>query len=116
MYACIRESGHGFFEGVCTQAIHLSIPATQESRVPLSGRRGGKAHEVDVRVHDDPVRFTIGPRDVSVQAHRNHVATPSHRSLSFLTAKPPGVYIKPRTSENVTAEFGVALRRTRVIT
>ncbi len=37
--------------------------------------------EVDVRVHDHPVRFAIRLRNVPVQAHRNRVANPSHRSL-----------------------------------
>jgi transposase len=41
--------------------------------------------EVDVWVHDDPVCFAVGPRDVAVQAHRKHVANPSHRGLPLLT-------------------------------
>src|SRR5918994_3150242 len=56
--------------------------------------------EVDFRVHDDPVRFAVGPRDVAVQAHCNHVANPSHRSFPLLTTKLMRVYIKRRTSEN----------------
>src|SRR5919107_5143966 len=55
----------------------LKRPASQEERVELIK----ECSEVDVRVHDDPVRFAVGSRDVAVQAHRNHVANPSHRSL-----------------------------------
>jgi hypothetical protein len=55
----------------------LERPASQEEGVELVEQ----VMEVDVGVHDDPVRFAVGPRDESVQAHRNHVANPSHRSL-----------------------------------
>jgi hypothetical protein len=35
---------------------------------------------------------------MAVQTHRDHIANPSHRSLSLLTTKLTGVYIKLRTS------------------
>src|SRR5687767_14894767 len=75
----------------------LKRSASQEKRVELVE----ECSEVDVRVNDDPVRFAVWPRDVAVQAHRDHVANPSHRSLPVLTTKPTAVYIKPRTSENI---------------
>src|SRR5206468_2994570 len=36
--------------------------------------------EVDVGVRDNPVVLAVGPGDVGVQAHRDRVANPSHRS------------------------------------
>src|SRR5262249_17783482 len=71
--------------------------------------------EVDLGVHDDPVRLAVRPGQIPVEAHRNGVNDLSHQSLLSPTrwdreaSRPPSNYFldsSPRLCERQGRESG----------